>query len=42
MKLDMLFQLTGRNRLREISKIIVGTNKDLFISHVGNIFDKEL
>jgi hypothetical protein len=39
MKLDMLFQLTGRNRLREIAKIIVGY-KQGFVSHIGNIFDK--
>jgi hypothetical protein len=41
MKLDILFQLTGRKRLREIAKIIVGINKHLF-SQIGNIFDKEL
>ena len=30
MKLDMLYQLPGRKRLREIAKIIVGINKHLF------------
>jgi len=49
MKLDMLFQLTGRKRRREIAKIIVGYQQafilivgyqQAFISHIGKYFKK--
>ena len=51
MKLDMLFQLTGRKRRMKIAKIIVGYQQafilivgyqQAFISHIGKYFDKEL
>ncbi len=49
MKLDMLFQLTGRKRRREIAKIIVGYQQafiliveyqQAFLSHIGKYFKK--